>query len=324
MSMIGAMPVRGPVRRLRAAAAWLAVVVGGVALLCGLAVKADAAPAYGPPAGWPELGAMALAPEDFGAGASVKRQGYVKPGQRTLAEYDREFRELSVKVGGKRLSAIEDDVILERTSGDADIFVESLRLGLALVSTEIGKEFAKASRIKVTYTKVGKAVGLGAGDNSVGATIRIGTRVGEIRLVIGAVRVGQVDSVFYFAGVPRGKVGIAEAKTLARKTAAHIRAALVPASSVAPTISGTAQVGQTLSALPGTWLSFPTGYAYQWQRCDAAGANCAPLAGATGSSYVVAAEDAGATLTVAVTAQNSYGSATASSVSTAVVTAVTP
>jgi hypothetical protein len=317
--MIGAMPVR-----LRSGAARLALVAGLGAVLCVLAVTATAAPAYAPPAGWPHLGAMALAPEDFAAGATVKRQGYVKPGQRTLAEYDREFRELSVKVGGKRLSAIENDVILERTSGDADVFIESLRLGLALVSAEVGKEFAKGSHLKVTYTKVGKAVRLGAGDNSVGATIRIGTRIGEIRLVIGAVQVGQVDSVFYFAGVPRGKAGIAEAKKLARIMADHIRATLVPANSVAPTISGTPQVGQTLSAVPGTWLSFPSGYSYQWQRCDAAGSNCAPLTGATGSSYVVAAEDAGSTLEVVVAAQSSYGTGTAGSAPTAVVTAVTP
>jgi hypothetical protein len=44
-----------------------------------------------------------------------------------------------------------------------------------------------------------------------------------------------------------------------------------PVNSAAPTISGTPQVGQTLTANPGTWNSDTTPtYTYQWQRCDTA------------------------------------------------------
>jgi hypothetical protein len=162
----------------------------------------------------------------------------------------------------------------------------------------------------VTYTKVGKPTALGAGDDCIGATVRIGTRVGEIRIVLAVVRVGQVDSGFYFAGLPRAKVGIADAKRLARIAVRHIRTGLQPTNSAVPTITGTPQVGQTLSALPGTWLSLP--------------ANCVALAGATGLSYVVAAEDVGSTLTVVVGAQNPYGSATATAAPTVIVTAAPP
>jgi hypothetical protein len=264
---------------------------------------------------------MAVSPEDLGAGAKVKRQGYVRPDKDSLAEYDREFRELTVKLGGKRLTGIEDDVTLLRTTDDADVLIDSLRLGVGLASDELGKSFAKESGIKVTYTKIGKATQLGVGDNSVAAVIRIGTRLGELRIVIGVVRVGQIDSAFYFVGLPRGKVGIPDAKLLARRTVAHIRATLVPANTAAPTISGTAQAGQTLSALPGTWLSFPTGYTYQWQRCDVAGANCMALPGATSLTYVPTHDDVGATLEVVVTAQNPYGTATATTASTGVVAA---
>ena len=96
-----------------------------------------------------------------------------------------------------------------------------------------------------------------------------------------------------------------------------------PANTSAPAISGTAQSGQTMSASTGTWSNSPTSYTYQWSRCDSTGANCAAVAGATGSSYAVSGSDVGDTLQVTVTASNSGGSSTASSSATAVVAAGT-
>jgi thermitase len=89
-----------------------------------------------------------------------------------------------------------------------------------------------------------------------------------------------------------------------------------------PSISGNAQTGQTLSASPGTWSESPSSYAYQWQRCDATGANCAAIAGATAQTYALGASDLGTTLRVSVTASNAAGSSTpASSAQSAVVQA---
>ncbi len=87
-----------------------------------------------------------------------------------------------------------------------------------------------------------------------------------------------------------------------------------------PTILGAPQQGQTLSATTGNWINGPTGFAYQWQRCDAAGANCADISGATGPAYALTVADAGFTIRVAVTATNAAGPATAFSAPTAVVT----
>jgi hypothetical protein len=94
-----------------------------------------------------------------------------------------------------------------------------------------------------------------------------------------------------------------------------------PTNTAPPAISGSAVEGQTLSASAGAWTGEPTSYAYQWQDCDAAGASCANVGGATKATYTLAAGDVGHTLRVAVTAGNTAGSATASSAPTAAVTA---
>lgn len=83
---------------------------------------------------------------------------------------------------------------------------------------------------------------------------------------------------------------------------------LAPINTVAPTISGTNQVGSTLSSSTGTWSGSPSSYAYQWQR---AGAN---IAGATSSTYLVVGADAGNALTCNVVAiANGQSSALVSS-----------
>jgi hypothetical protein len=95
-----------------------------------------------------------------------------------------------------------------------------------------------------------------------------------------------------------------------------------PSDDSLPTVSGVAQQGQTLTGSAGSWSgTSPLSYAYQWQRCGSGGGSCAPISGATGTSYVLGSTDVGSTTRLAVTATNSAGSATASSDATAVVTA---
>src|SRR2546423_7628478 len=68
-----------------------------------------------------------------------------------------------------------------------------------------------------------------------------------------------------------------------------------------PAISGTAQQGQTLSEVHGSWTDEPTGYAYQWLQCDSLGSGCLPIAGAPSPTYVPVAPAVGHGLTVALT-----------------------
>jgi subtilisin family serine protease len=92
-----------------------------------------------------------------------------------------------------------------------------------------------------------------------------------------------------------------------------------PSNNNPPAISGTASVGLQLSTTTGSWTGSPSGYSYQWQRCDTNGNNCAAISGATLSTYTVTNADVGMTLEAAVTATNSAGSATATSGPTATV-----
>ncbi len=92
-----------------------------------------------------------------------------------------------------------------------------------------------------------------------------------------------------------------------------------------PTVSGTAQVGQTLNGSNGTWNgTTPFQFSYQWSRCDASGKNCNAIAGATDNQYPVVQADVGSTLIITVTASNSDGKDTQPSNATAVVTAAAP
>jgi hypothetical protein len=76
-----------------------------------------------------------------------------------------------------------------------------------------------------------------------------------------------------------------------------------------------------LTASNGSWTNSPTGFAYQWRRCDNAGANCSNI-GTNSSSYTLVLADVNKTIRVVVTASNAGGpSAPATSNQTAVVQA---
>jgi hypothetical protein len=98
-----------------------------------------------------------------------------------------------------------------------------------------------------------------------------------------------------------------------------------PSNLVLPTITGTAAVGQTLQETNGNWTDSPTSVGVFWERCDAGGNGCSPIARAGGQSYTLTAADAGSTLRVLELASNANGDGTpAESSQTAVVTWQSP
>src|SRR5436190_5555360 len=100
---------------------------------------------------------------------------------------------------------------------------------------------------------------------------------------------------------------------------AVIAAASAPANTVLPVISGTVQLGATLTSDTGSWTGSPSSYAYSWSRCDENGGSCAAISGATNQSYQLKQVDAGTTLRMTVTATNSAGATPATSAPTTLV-----
>lgn len=85
------------------------------------------------------------------------------------------------------------------------------------------------------------------------------------------------------------------------------------AATTAPTVSGTPAVGATLTCDPGTWSgSEPLATTVAWLRDEA------PIAEETGTTYVIAEEDRGTTVTCAVTGANELPAVTVAALGVAV------
>jgi hypothetical protein len=93
----------------------------------------------------------------------------------------------------------------------------------------------------------------------------------------------------------------------------------IPAPTVAaPTIVGTAKVGQILSVKAGA-VTNATTPSFQWKRCDLGATVCDVIGGATGLTYSPTTADVGKALVVTETATNSGGTTSANSAPTAAV-----
>jgi hypothetical protein len=146
---------------------------------------------------------------------------------------------------------------------------------------------------------------------------------------------GTTDKTYTLVAADRGHTmrarvtatnadGSASAESAATNVVAAASGGSAPKNTALPTISGTAKVGQELSASEGSWSGNPTGYRHQWQRCDADVLFCTDVIGATGSTYGVRIADLGFRLRVVVTARNAAGAGTARSAPTAIVAPTTP
>lgn len=100
----------------------------------------------------------------------------------------------------------------------------------------------------------------------------------------------------------------------------EIGSATLPVNTVAPALTGTARVGETLLTTDGTWTGSTPTYARAWERSENGSTGWTTISGASSSSYTLTSSDAGKYLRSSVTATNTAGSVSARSAASAQVT----
>src|SRR5262249_52498049 len=78
--------------------------------------------------------------------------------------------------------------------------------------------------------------------------------------------------------------------------------------SAPPLVSGDSGRGATIRVAPGRWRPKPSGFSFQWARCNVQGRACLPISGATSDTHQVGEDDLGHPLVVIV--QGRLGAAT--------------
>jgi hypothetical protein len=265
----------------------------------------------------PDVAAMNLQAADV-PGAKVASQHSVNE-KGYLSAYARNFL-FSVPDGSAQLISIQSETLLAASAATARADVASAEKAYRSTSGRkaLIASFAKQLKVKTKAVVIGKLRTVAGYDQGFEMPISVsvkGRRVYEslIILRLDRVAVGLIE-------LGLRPVGVGVTAKYAAALAGHIGTELSPMTVTPPAISGTPQQGQTLTATSGSWTAPDATFAYQWQRCDSAGANCVDVPGATASAYAVTAADAGMTLHVVVTATNRFGSAPATSGLTAVVT----
>ena len=87
---------------------------------------------------------------------------------------------------------------------------------------------------------------------------------------------------------------------------------LAPRATGTPVVSGSGQVGTSLSLTPGTWEN-ATSFAIQWSSCAPGGVPCEAIAGANDAAIALTPDLVGHVLRASVTASSEGGSATSQS-----------
>jgi hypothetical protein len=286
-----------------------ALVAVAVAAFTGTAVAAA-------PAGTPDPSAIALRATDFPTGAKeavakkIAASGDLVAGYETSLVFSKPYGASHYVIGLSSAYVETSATSATKAYGTLAHLYSSKAGQRAFV-----KAVTAAASAKVAFAKP-RAVGLPDSSMELAGTAIV--KRSRTNFSIELFRLDRVLVLDVLIGTGKTPAP-ADAKALTSIVAAKAKAQLVPAALAAPTVSGTPQQGQTLTASPGTWSNAPATYAYQWQSCDAAGATCVDIAGATASTYAVQPGDVGKTLRVEVTATNGQGATQVPSAATAAV-----
>lgn len=116
------------------------------------------------------------------------------------------------------------------------------------------------------------------------------------------------NNIGWGQGAVNNNIGWGNSQLTSWSGATDIDGGNAPSNTVAPAITGTAQEGQTLTCLTGTWTGNPTPtYTYQWKR------NGSNIGSATNSTYTLVTADVGTSIKCTVTATNAISSVNADS-----------
>lgn len=264
----------------------------------------------------PHVRSLLLTAADFSSRASIVAQGT----ESTVA-----YRVLGpgLHLGSVRLLTVYSGVQVFGTAADAGALLasETRRQRRAsarqrdvriLAVLTIGRS-AKVGRITVgSLTSAGPDTSLWMAATTVaGSPIRIG--VAEVRVD----RAVAAIAVVSLLGGKLARRDTVRALSLARQ---RMRSAFVLDVKRPPVVLGVPFVGQVVNADEGEWAGGPSEFTYAWARCDAAGANCVEIPGATESRYTIDIADRGGTLRVTVQGRNTVSVRAGTSETTDVVT----
>ena len=296
------------------------VVVAGVAVTGAGATAQVSAPL-------PPSTSFALAPGDFSSGGGIASQS-----TRTVSGIPFFTRLLKPgRLGSTTFLVAASLSLIEPDEGTAALGYAELKAaaqtkaGRQAFAKEFALEFVQGVKsgskgkvpVKVKSTTVGAPVLIGA--NALRLPVTIKTNLGSLRMSVGVTQLERVVGILAMIPEFNRSIRSADATTAITDVEKHLHDAFTVANTTPPTITGTAIQGQVVTLDEGSWTGAPSDFTYAWSHCDATGANCAPIAGATGKTYTVGAADVGFTLQVTVTGTNSIGSTQGVSAATAAV-----
>ena len=230
-----------------------------------------------------------------------------------------------VRIASLPLLMVVDEVQLYRDVGASarDFALIQNQFASRSGRLRFAKDFAhelvtgSQGKMKITRTDVGSPVTLDAA--SVRLAVTFATNRGRLPMAIDLVQVDRVLAAVVVVGLYGQKLAGSDAAHVAAAAEARLKAAFTVSAGQAPTVSGQAQQGQTLTVDEGSWLGAPSSFSYVWARCDTTRTTCAPVVGATDKTYTPTSADSGFALRVTVTGTNAVGSQQADSALTAAV-----
>jgi hypothetical protein len=266
---------------------------------------------------------MALATSDFARGAAVAQEGFQPAPSPFVARFERVFRS-GARLNGQRLLGAYSGVNLIEDAGTALLGYNavlnefSTAAGRRSIAQDIKATVARSTGgvLRVKTVTFGRVVLVQAAQGAFRETIRLRTNHGALDVGVVVIVLDRAIGVVELDSYPRQHVAGATELLALRKLAQHFQVAFQIRNVVPPAIAGTPQLGATLTADRGRWAGGPTSFTYQWNDCDATGANCASIAGAVAPTYVPGTADAGMRITVTVTATNSVSSKPVTSAAT--------